>query len=72
MSLTPDSTIDALGGTRAVSVALGVPLNTVSTWKARGIPAHRWASLVRLAAQKGVSEVTFEALAALAPAEAAE
>lgn len=70
MSLTPDSAIDALGGTGAVSEALGVPANTVSTWRARGIPAHRWPSLVRLAGEKGRTDITFEALAAAEPAEA--
>jgi YdaS antitoxin of YdaST toxin-antitoxin system len=69
MSLTPTSAIDALGGTGAVAEALGVPNNTVSTWRIRGIPARRWPSLVRLAAEKGNDEITFEALASLANGE---
>lgn len=69
MLLTPDTTIDALGGTGAVAVALDVEPNTVSSWRARGIPAHRWAALVRLAADKGLADITFEALAAAEPVE---
>lgn len=70
MSLTVDTAIDALGGTGAVSDALGLPASTVSTWRGRRfIPAHRWPEIVRLAAEKGCSDITFEALAAL-PAEA--
>jgi len=68
-ALTPDFAIDALGGTGAVADALGVPDNTVSTWRTRGIPAHRWPAFVRLAAEKGRREITFEALASLETTE---
>ncbi len=67
MSLTASSAIKALGGTGVVSAELGLPANTVSTWRKRGIPAHRWPALVRLAEAKGCSQVTFEALAAIPP-----
>ena len=71
MSATVDSVIDRVGGTGAVAAGLGVPLSTVSTWRARGsIPASRWADIVRFAAGAGFPEITFEVLAgtqALAP-----
>lgn len=67
MSLTAGSAIKALGGTGVVSTELGLPPNTVSTWRKRGIPAHRWPALVRLAEAKGCSQITFEALAAIPP-----
>jgi len=61
--LTSDFAIDALGGTTAVAERFGVPLSTVSTWRARGIPPRRWADFVRLADEVGCSKITFEALA---------
>lgn len=71
MSRTVDTVIDELGGTLKVSSALGLEKSTVSTWRRRGIPASRWASLVRLASDRGVPDVTFEALSEIpAPAEA--
>lgn len=69
MSLTADSAIDALGGTGAVSSALGVPDSTVSTWRKRGIPPRRWSEMVRLAGERGCPQITFEALAALQGAD---
>jgi len=63
--LTSDSAITALGGTTVVAKHFGVPLSTVSTWRARGIPPRRWADFVRLAGEVGCEEVTFEALAEL-------
>lgn len=68
--LTPDTTIDALGGTGAVSVALGLQPSVVSGWRKRGIPPGRWPEIVRLAAEKDCPDITFEALAAAEPAEA--
>ncbi len=68
MSLTVDSALDELGGTAAVAALLGAPLSTVSTWRGRGFfPARRWPEIVRLAREKGVTHITFEALASLQP-----
>lgn len=73
--ITPDFVIDALGGTTAVAEALSLDVSTVSCWrdtagKARkgGIPSTRWLPLARLAADRGVSEVTLEALAEMSAA----
>jgi len=68
--LTPDTAIDALGGTGAVSDALGLTPSIVSGWRTRGIPPGRWPELVKLAADKGCPQITFEALANAAPIEA--
>ena len=68
---TSDSIIDALGGTGVVSEALELAPNTVSTWRIRGIPSRNWASIVALARKLDQPEITFEALAASVPAEAA-
>lgn len=64
--------IDELGGTGQVASELRVADSTVSTWRKRGfIPATNWPAVVRLAADRGKREITFEALAALTePAEA--
>ncbi len=59
------SIIDALGGTGEVADALSLWESTVSGWRTRGIPGPRWASIVRLAGEKGTSEVTLEVLADL-------
>jgi hypothetical protein len=72
MALTADAAIDALGGTGAVSAALNLPASTISTWRARGIPPRRWSDFVRLAADKGCTEITFEALAEIVPREPLE
>lgn len=63
--MTPDAVLDRLGGNSVLSTELGVDDSTVSTWRRRGIPPGRWPALVRLAADRGASEITFEALAAL-------
>lgn len=65
--LTSNSAIDALGGTSVVAERFGVPLSTVSTWRARGIPPRRWADFVRLADEVGCEGITFEALAESQP-----
>jgi len=73
--ITPDFVIDKLGGTKAVAEALGLSPSTVSCWRAedrRGIPSAHWLALSRLAADKGVSEITLEALAELSANEPAE
>lgn len=64
---TPGSIIDALGGTTQVAEALRLSKSTVSGWRERagGIPAPHWAALVRLAGERGSSDVTLEALAAM-------
>jgi hypothetical protein len=74
---TPDFVIDKLGGTKAVADALSLDASTVSCWrssrKGRGsIPSSRWLPLARLAADKGVPEITLESLAELAAGEPAE
>lgn len=66
---SPGSVIDALGGTGKVAEELGLGAPTVSGWRERGIPASRWPSLVKLASDKGVVDVTFESLAALSNLE---
>lgn len=69
------SIIVACGGTGAVADALGQSDSTVSSWQAaarRGIPAAHWSAIVALAAERGVSGVTLEALADLAAREVAE
>jgi hypothetical protein len=69
MEITWDAIIDACGGTGEVAGALRQSDNTVSGWRSRGIPSPHWLGVVRLAAVRGKSEVTFEALASLAAAK---
>lgn len=64
--VTPGSVIDALGGTSVVAKALAVDDSTVSSWRERGIPSGRCLALARLAAEKGKSDLTLEALAEFA------
>lgn len=64
-SLTRDSVIDDLGGTKAVAEDLGLAESTVSGWRVRGIPSGRWTGVARLAKTKGRSDITLERLAAL-------
>jgi hypothetical protein len=78
--ITPDFVIDALGGTKALADALSLDISTVSCWRESpksdrkgGIPPARWLPIARLAADRGVSGITLEALAEMAartPAEA--
>ena len=70
MPMTPDSVIDSLGGTKAVAVALSLSPSTVSVWRVRGIPSAQWVGLVRLAAERDVSEITLEALSRVRTDEA--
>ena len=63
--ITSDSVIDALGGTNAVASALALKPPTVSVWRNRGIPSAHWLPLARLAADRGIAEITLEALAEL-------
>ena len=71
-AMTSGSIIDALGGTVEVAAALSLAKSTVSGWRERGIPYPHWAPLVRLAGERGRSEITVEALADLAAREPAE
>lgn len=66
MDLTWDIIIDACGGTGEVAGALTQLDSTVSGWRTRGIPAGHWAAVVALAAGRGKSEITLEALAEIA------
>lgn len=61
-----EAIIVALGGTGAVAGALEQSDSTVSSWRTRGIPAGHWAAVVAMAADRGVTGVTLEVLAALA------
>lgn len=61
--ITSDFIIDALGGTKAVADELSQALSTVSGWRERGIPSTHWLALSRLASERGVNEITLEALA---------
>ena len=70
--ITSDSVIDALGGTKAVALALALATPTVSVWRVRGIPSAHWLALARLASDHGVSDITLEALANLDARETAE
>lgn len=78
--MTTDSTwtwgavIDAVGGTNALAKALDESTSTVSGWRSRpgGIPGKHWASIVRIAAEAGRTDLTLEILAALAAAKAVE
>lgn len=69
--LTPDSVINALGGTKAVASALSLNKSSVSCWRTRGIPATHFSSLARLASEKGASDVTLEALSEMDAAKSA-
>lgn len=65
---TWDKIIDALGGTGEVAEALVESTSTVSGWRSRprGIPAERWAELIRLAAAKQRPDITLEVFAEVA------
>lgn len=57
----------ALGGYTAVAEAASVPVGTASAWKTRGsIPPEYWPAVVKAAAERGRSDITFEALANIA------
>ena len=61
--ITPDSVIDALGGNVPVASALSLHPSTVSGWRVRGIPSAYWLPLSRWADERGLREITLEALA---------
>ncbi len=71
---TAGEIIDDLGGTGEVATALSLSESTVSGWRKRpgGIPAPHWAALVRLAADRGKSAITFETFAQIVAREPAE
>ena len=70
-SWTWASIIDALGGTGEVAERLALAPSIVSGWKSRGIPGPRWASVVRLAAEREAG-VSLEVLAELAATDSVE
>lgn len=72
MDLTWDAIIDGCGGTGEVAGALGQSDSTVSGWRTRGIPSPHWPGVVRLAADRGKTEITFEALAIFAARKLAD
>lgn len=53
--MTDAQIIIALGDSAAVSAALGIPQNTVSNWKVRGISWPKRADVKELARKKRVS-----------------
>lgn len=54
--------IDSLGGPAAVARGLGRSLYTVTAWRRRdSIPAKEWEGLIRMADERGVDGLTFEA-----------
>lgn len=61
--------IDALGGYRAVAVALGENPTTVQNWRRRGIPGRFWPAIERIAAERGVAAITVESLETARPRE---
>jgi DNA-binding transcriptional regulator YdaS (Cro superfamily) len=60
---TASQIIDALGGTKAVSVALGCSMPVVSNWRKAKIPPERWPGMVAAFA----GDITYEELAAQVP-----
>ena len=54
---------DRLGGRKAVAEALGIGLNALANWRARGgIPPRHWPALVDLARARGIEGVTWDTL----------
>lgn len=51
---------------RALADDLGEPYPTVQAWAHRGVPAKRYAQIIRAARKRG-HDLTFEELAGLAP-----
>lgn len=64
--------IAALGDTAEVADSLSLAPSIISGWKTRGIPGPRWASIVKLAAERGRSDISLEVLAGLAARESIE
>lgn len=66
---TAAEVIEKLGGSTALAARLQLPATTVASWKNRGsIPPEYWLLLTRLAAEKGVAEITLASLAEMAQA----
>ncbi len=64
MCKKPSDAIELLGGARAVADVVQRPYTTVASWaKRQSIPPSAWPRLVTLAGKKGVTSVTYEALA---------
>jgi hypothetical protein len=59
-SRTASQIIDALGGTKVVSDALGCSMPVVSNWRKAKIPADRWPAMVAAFPD----DITYEGLAA--------
>lgn len=70
--ITSDSVIDALGGTKSLADALSLAPSTVSVWRVRGIPSAHWLALSGMAAERGLADITLEALAKLDAREVVE
>jgi hypothetical protein len=63
--------LKALGGVTAASIALRLPLGTVSAWKTRNsIPIDYWDRIIAVAKRRGNGEVSLDALAGIAKAAA--
>jgi hypothetical protein len=72
MTRTASEVIEKLDGSTIVAARLGLPATTVASWKIRGsIPPEYWLKLTRLAAEKGVAEITLASLAEMAQARTA-
>lgn len=63
--LTPKVIVEKFGGGSKLANLLGCEPSAISNWLARGrIPIIRWADLLHLAEQEGVTGITFDALRA--------
>lgn len=62
LGMTDAEIMRALGGYREVAAHLGQPPTVVHKWCRRGFPARYWPAVVRLAEDKGLSEITLETL----------
>ena len=62
---------DRFKGRRDVASITGATPNAVAQWYRIGIPPKYWPVLVDVARDRGVQDVTFDALAATKPSEAA-
>jgi hypothetical protein len=62
----PAELIDDLGGAAFVAKEIGRPVTTVASWKSRkSIPVDQWSSLIKLARQEKLENVTYEKIALL-------
>jgi len=64
MISSPQNALELLGGYRVVADRISRPYTTVASWGTRqSIPPSVWSRLVEFAAEKGVADFTYEALA---------